>query len=378
MSIISFSGMAQWQLSMQEGGNIYTLVEQDNVMFAGALDGIYKSNDGGDSWSKINNGLTSTMVHAMLVNNSRLFAGTEAGVFISDDGGDNWIESNQGLTISKINSFVLTNTGIFAGTEDEGVFYSTDNGANWVSKNTGLSNLSVKTMISNNNRLFAGTDGAGVYYSDNLGASWTQSNNGLSSWFISHLTVKDNKLFVSTAYKFCISENNGLDWDVLDTPFDHNVLCSVNYNGYLFVGTNGDGVGFTTDYGQTWTVWNDGLPNNNIYSINIFNNKVWAACCCGFGLFKRSPSELTSLEQINNNYKVSVFPNPANNVLNIEHDIKIDEIRIVNMFGSVIKIYNIEDSSSNKLNIQGLKEGVYFLEMQTKKGILIKKIIVQY
>ena len=378
ISMISYSGMAQWELVMQEGGNIYSLVKQSDVIFAGTQFGVFKSDDGGENWVEANNGLTNTVVHPMLVNGTRLFAGTEAGVFISDDGGENWVESNQGLSISKITSFVLTDGGVYAGTDDQGIFYSTNNGENWNTKNNGISNLSIKTMTSHNGRLFAGTDGAGVYYSDNWGESWTQSNNGLNSWFISHLTSKDDKLFVSTISKFYISENNGLNWNALTTPFGYKVLCSANYGDYMFVGTDGDGVAFTTDYGLTWTLWNEGLENKNMYSIGIFGNYVWSACCCGFGLFERLIPEFTGLEQINDDFKVTVYPNPTNQFLNIEHDIKIDKIRILNVFGSIIRIVEVEDSPLSRLDMQQITTGIYILEIQTKNRVLVKKILVQH
>ncbi len=384
ISLISYSGMAQWQLAMQEGGNIYTLVEQNNVIFAGTLDGVFKSDDGGNTWTIANNGLANTVVHAMIVNNSRLFAGTEAGVFISDDGGNNWTESNQGLTISKINSFVLTNTGIFAGTDDQGIFYSSDNGANWVVKNTGLGNLSVRTLTSNNGRVFAGTYGAGVYYSDNLGNNWTQSNNGLTSWYISHLTIKDNKLFVSTIYKLYISENNGIYWNLLNTTFEYKVLCSVNYNDYMFVGTDGSGVAYTNDYGQTWTIWNEGLNNKNMYSIGVFGNNVWSACCCGYGLFKRLLSEVTSSEEINNNCEISISPNPASDVVTITLNIKDPanaSIKLSNIFG--ISLWNnnkkrlIIGEQQIRINTSTFSSGIYFIIININGHQITKKIIIQ-
>jgi len=377
ISLISYSGMAQWQLVMQEGGNIYSLVKQNNVTFAGTQFGVFKSADGGDNWVEVNNGLSNTVVHPMLVNSTRVFAGTEAGVFISDDGGDNWIESNQGLSISKISTFVMTEGGIYAASDEYGVFYSTDNGENWNAKNNGISNLSIKTMTSHNGRLFVGTDGAGVYYSDNWGENWTQTINGLNSWYITHLTSKDDKLFVSTTSKFYISENNGLSWNALNTPFGYKVLCSVNHNDYMFVGTDGDGVAYTTDYGQTWTVWNEGLENKNMYSIGIFGDYVWSACCCGFGLFEQLLPEITEIGQVNDVNKVNIYPNPTNHFLNIDYDMEISEIKIVNIYGSNIKTINIENSTSCKLDMNQLTTGIYFLQIHTKKGVLVKKILVQ-
>ena len=98
---------AQWQLVMRKGGNIYSIVKQNNQIYAGTLLGIFKSGDGGKTWIEKNNGLTNKLVHPILINGTRLLTGTEAGVFISDDEGNNWKESNQGMIISKIKSLYL-------------------------------------------------------------------------------------------------------------------------------------------------------------------------------------------------------------------------------------------------------------------------------
>jgi len=383
ISLISYSGMAQWQLVMQQGGNIYSLVEQNNVRFAGTQFGVYKSTDAGVTWVLTNNGLTSTVVHPMLVNGTRLFAGTEDGVFISDDGGANWVASNQGLTISKITNFVLTSTGIFAGTDDQGVFYSTDNGATWLAKNTGLNNLDVKTLMINNARLFAGTDGGGVYYSDNLGANWTQSNSGLSSWFISHITSKDNKLFVSTNYKLYISNDNGLNWTALNTPFSHEILCSVNYNNYMFLGIDGDGVAYTTDYGQTWTLWNDGLQNKNMYCIEVLDNYVWSACCCGYGLFKRLLPGVSGIEQQQVS-AFSLYPNPAAKELAVSFNLNDATNVNINMYNALgALVWNSDENKMTmgeqliRVNTSAFENGVYYIVMDINGQQIMKKLIVQ-
>ena len=76
--------------------------------------GVFKSIDGGNQWTSINNGLTSKTVFALAVdpeNSNTLFAGTsdpfEGGLFKSSDGGENWSSISTGLTNLNIRVLAL-------------------------------------------------------------------------------------------------------------------------------------------------------------------------------------------------------------------------------------------------------------------------------
>jgi photosystem II stability/assembly factor-like uncharacterized protein len=373
ISMVSYSGMAQWELVMQEGGNIYSLIESENIMYAGTQMGVFKSNDNGITWNEANNGLVNTVVHPMISNESRIFAGTEAGIFISDNQGENWVESNEGLTISKINCLLNTDEGIYAGTDDQGVFFSSDNGDSWNVMNTGITNLYIKTMVKKGDRLFIGTDGAGVFYSDNEGETWTQNNTGLSSWFINHLAVRDSRLFVSTDLNFCVSENNGSSWSAISTPFEHMVLCSVNYQDYMFVGTDGDGVFYTTDEGNTWTDWSEGLENKNMYTIEVFGDYVWSPSCCGFGLYKRLLPETTSIENLTCKNEILIYPNPACDIININSVQSIQSLSVYNQNGHLVLAVN---DMKCQINVSQLISGIYICVIKTGEGLFSRQLII--
>jgi photosystem II stability/assembly factor-like uncharacterized protein len=60
-------------------------------------DGVYKSEDGGDSWSKISEGLGDRNIEGLAVSphsDDLVFArGREGGLYRTDDGGVTWRES---------------------------------------------------------------------------------------------------------------------------------------------------------------------------------------------------------------------------------------------------------------------------------------------
>ncbi len=63
--------------------------------------GVFKSTNGGGSWTAINSGLTNPYVLALAFDPSAtttIYAGTNGGVFKSTNGGESWTAINTGLT----------------------------------------------------------------------------------------------------------------------------------------------------------------------------------------------------------------------------------------------------------------------------------------
>ncbi|MFZ1798312.1 MAG: T9SS type A sorting domain-containing protein, partial [Chitinophagaceae bacterium] len=65
--------------------------------------------------------------------------------------------------------------------------------------------------------------------------------------------------------------------------------------------------------------------------------------------------------------KISIYPNPVENVLHIQN---LDangkyQLRIMNNLGNVFKQYSVEHNTSFYFNLNGLKAGVYYLKVQS-------------
>jgi photosystem II stability/assembly factor-like uncharacterized protein len=90
--------------------------------------GVFKSTNGGGSWTAVNSGLTSQIFNALAIDPSApatLYAGTTSGVFKSVDGGGSWAAMNAGLTRSNVYVLAIepsAPTTIYAGTLGGGVF----------------------------------------------------------------------------------------------------------------------------------------------------------------------------------------------------------------------------------------------------------------
>jgi len=184
---------------------------------AGTNDGVYKTTDGGANWTRVitgiaepagSLGITAILVHPSNPNIAWIAAFSSTadavnGIYKTTDGGANWFISNTGIgTIKNFISFAMSPTDpntIYAGssfqvatsTGPSAIYKSTDGGANWVLSSTGLPTATtdinpVRTMqvsAANPNvviaTLFMNTVNGGFYLSTNAGASWTKKQTGL-------------------------------------------------------------------------------------------------------------------------------------------------------------------------------------------------------
>lgn len=179
-----------WRLTGLIDDDVSALaVSSSGHVFAGVsgINGsVMRSNDNGDTWTPINDGLTFTLPYKTITffvfnAEGHIFAGVYfddypfggGGMFRSTDNGDHWRSINEGLCSPYVRSLVINSRGyIFVGIERDadcngnGVYLSTDNGDHWSPLNEGLTNRSISSLaINSSGHIFAGTLGSGVFRS---------------------------------------------------------------------------------------------------------------------------------------------------------------------------------------------------------------------
>ena len=72
--------------------------------------------------------------------------------------------------------------------------------------------------------------------------------------------------------------------------------------------------------------------------------------------------------------KFKIFPNPVEDFLTIEKPdyLDIEKVSVIDMNGKIVKSFN---SISGPLNVLDLKNGVYFINIETQYGVTTKKVI---
>ena len=195
-----------------KSGNWITPFEQDpitdNVVYSG-YDEIYKSEDGGLSWSSVSQNFGSNVDHLKIApsNNLTMYVADGTSLYKNTFVGilPNWTQVT-GFAGS-INSIAIhptdPNKVAIATTSSQKVYVTTNGGTSWTSYLYDLPNFSARALAwANNgdNGLYLGMN-YGVYYiDDTTGNSWVPFSNGLPNVIISELEINhvEGKLYAAT------------------------------------------------------------------------------------------------------------------------------------------------------------------------------------
>jgi hypothetical protein len=155
--------------------------QDTSTVYAGSwYHGVYKSLDGGRSWRDSNSGLPAgtagLYVTALALDPKSpetIYAGTAAGLFKSSDGGASWSGTGLMPQVAALAIDAQNSSTVYAVTANR-LFQSTDGGANWRTLfSSSPANVSSVVIHPQNSRiLYAGTD-SGVAQSIDGGANWT-------------------------------------------------------------------------------------------------------------------------------------------------------------------------------------------------------------
>jgi hypothetical protein len=161
-------------------GKVNSLVIFNSIIFSGTSDnGIFKSIDGGDTWTESNRGIIDFNITTLTIANNIVYAGSNNGfVYTYNPNSDYWEQI--GNAESCINTIVV-NGHIVLGT-DNGILVSIDSGRNWKSFDQNLSTKRIYVLYIDSPRLFAGTYFGGIFISLDNGISWKEININIKSY----------------------------------------------------------------------------------------------------------------------------------------------------------------------------------------------------
>jgi hypothetical protein len=72
---------------------------------------------------------------------------------------------------------------------------------------------------------------------------------------------------------------------------------------------------------------------------------------------------------------LSIYPNPANNQLNIINGSAIGKVKMINAVGQIVFESNI-NTGRYTINTSDFEKGMYILQIENEKGITVKKVII--
>lgn len=319
---------------------------------------IIKTTDGGASWIALTSGTNQNLKSVYFIdNNTGYVSGLSGTILKTTDGGTSWVSQSNPFGVgANLYTLYFTDsntgfaTGYLMGFNKPIILKTTDGGASWVSKPNGLpafymdlSLLSVCFPTSNIGYV-CGNFGK-VYKTTDGGENWTELMTvGASTRLNSIEFIDSNTGFVvgdagasSTIFK---TTDGGVTWTsqisgITETPswphffsiafLDANIGYTVGYS------VGGIGRVFkTVDGGASWDEENPGT-SSFLYSA-FFPDGITGFAVGSNGAIVKTEDGAVSDKTIENQEKISLYPNPAHDFLNIERE--NEEETVVEIFNS--------------------------------------------
>ena len=283
-------------------------------------DGVWKTIDGGKTWSFL--GLAETRqiskVRVHPTNPDIVYVAAqghvwgsneERGIFRSRDGGKTWtkvkfVDDSTGaadLAMDPSNPNVLY-AGFWqshrrpwmlvSGGKGSGMWKSTDGGDNWteLTKNPGLpsglwGNIGITVSGANPRRVYAliEADSGGVFRSDDAGATWTKVNEQRSlrqrAWYYTKIYAdpKNADVVYASNVQFMVSRDGGKTWTTIRTRHsDSHDMWIAPDDPMRFAEANDGGVNITTDGGRTFT--DVDYATAQMYHVSTTNHFPYKVC----------------------------------------------------------------------------------------------------
>lgn len=292
----AFSGYNEWTSGSPLGSPVNAIAVQPSsqgAIYAGTESGIFRSTDGGGSWSQAGTGRIKCLAIDPATPTT-VYAGGPPGFFRSTDGGDSWEAAFNGLSGSYIDAVAvdpLTPATVYAGDYGGGVFKSTDGARNWNQVNSGLTSTNVTSIIIDPNTpstLYAGTWSGGVFKSTNGGTSWSQMNAGLTYPNITSLSLDPKNsaiIYAGTFSGVFKSANGGADWSRVSTGLPEYTRVgaiaidpSAASTVYAVLGNN---IYKSSNGGAGWSLANAGLAGRDVTVLAAQHSALYAGTAGG-------------------------------------------------------------------------------------------------
>jgi photosystem II stability/assembly factor-like uncharacterized protein len=282
------------------------MADKTYVYVGAEANGVYRKEAGDSQWQQLTNGMPpSAQVRAIAIHPHTpnvVFIGTQRGVYRSQDRGDNWQRMNlpEGRIVWSLQFHPHQPQVMFLGTEGSEVYTSDDGGENWRYLST-ISNpdavqmafatriLGIAMESADPNRMYAALEVGGAARSTDGGKTWQLVNRNFAGNVdlmdlhgVAVGSQRSDTVFISNRVGVWRSQDRGDNWENLHVekfspimysrgvqvaPHDPNTLYAcVGLN----FGSDEGGVVHTTDLGETWHRFDQGIkPGSTTFGVAI-------------------------------------------------------------------------------------------------------------
>ena len=283
------------------------------VLAAGALDGVYRSNNGGDTWERLSpaNSAEIKNIESIAVDPkdpNTVYAGTWHLAWKTSDGGANWQHINKGMIDdSDVFSVIVDhdNPSVVFASACSGI-YKSETAGNLFAKIQGIPFSARRTRVlkqdpTNESIVYAGTT-EGLWKTTDLGKVWKRVSNPEVVVNDVMIDPRDsNHVLLATDRSGVMASIDGAaTWTTSNKGYAHRYVSAILADNKdastLYVGVVNDreygGVFYSHDAGQHWLQKAAGLGGKDVFALKQApNGMLMAGTNHGMYSLERNGSE---------------------------------------------------------------------------------------
>lgn len=260
---------------------------------------------------------------------------------------------------------------------------------------------------SNDSIIYCGYSSLSIIKTTDKGKSWFKLPFPITYYGAITLAVDPinaDIIYAAVSGSIFKSVDGGINWNEINEGLSSNdldievIFINPQNSSEIYIGTGSvqNKLLFKSkNAGLNWFEFNEGLPDSaNITAITATKDKIYCSLISAgdsSGIFINDI--LTSTEHNNPASRTFIlnqnYPNPFNNTTVIYYEIPVREfvkLTVYNIFGQVIKElinefkqagkYKVEFSAGSSGNAVNLPSGIYFYQLKTSTGNVVKKAVL--
>ncbi len=254
------------------------------VVYIGTYSGVYRSQDSGNTWVQTNTGLESGDISCLAVapESDLVYVGSWGkGVFKSTNGGDSWTSVWSSEKNPHINAVhIASDYTVWVATE-HGLFRSKNDGLTWEHVFEYGKVRTVAVAPAKTQTIYLGVRWHGNFRSDDGGETWQEINTGVYTDGQEFAAANDvvfdpqnpQHIIMSTGWIDLYESFDGGDsWQrVADNLREKSVLALDIAHTFqeIWAATDSDGVFVSRDNSNNWIAKNSGIENVKVKSLSV-------------------------------------------------------------------------------------------------------------
>ncbi len=268
------------------------IAEHADTLYIVTTNELLASTDDGETWNALGTRPEGYPVELIVVEAAArktvtiYLALSDNGIFRSIDAGKHWTPVNNGLTGRKIYNLAVIKETIFTGT-DKGLYRLNDDV--WEQLPVDTTRV-VQDLVVFEDNLYVGTGRkveehmqadpsrrGRIFKSNDLGTSWTEitpkPKRGLFMAVVAMAIAVKNETILARGFRLFRSTDGGMTWTNLGPVPNTHAYLAVNENTFYKTGVYG--LYRTTDAGESWHHFMEGMVGTGVQDVVVFNDKLY-------------------------------------------------------------------------------------------------------